>query len=147
MTQDYKDECGNAPPNRIASEIRQFSALGAWYLMQSSPTVQSSVRLAEVGSQQASTTSGRYLASRYPLAAHGQVERLIRELRSQLNGECEGPVGASRNDLLQLWMSVESSLTTEERQQLSPAILERLFPENRAPSHLSRDGAQLLGGY
>lgn len=147
MTQESKDVCGNMPQKPIASEIKQFSALAAWYLMQSAQTMQSTERVGLAVSQPSYTASGRYLASRYPLAAPGQIELAIRELRSQLHGEWKGPAGAQREDLLQLWMSVESSLTTDERQQLSAAILERLFPENRAPSSLTRDGEQLLGGY
>ena len=151
MMQKPKEECSKAPETRLASEIKQFSALGAWctpeFLIRSSQTVQSTTRMGEPSSLPSSTASGRYLASRLPLAGHGQVERVIRELRGLLDAKCEGSASASRDDLVHLWMSVESSLTSEEHQQLFPVVLERLFPESKAPSYLSRDGAQQLGGH
>ncbi len=151
MMQKSKEECSKASETRLVSEIKQFSALGAWctpeFLIQSSQTVQSTARVGEPGSLPSSTASGRYLASRLPLAGHGQVERVIRELRGRLDAECEGSDSANRDDLLHLWMSVERSLTAEEHRQLFPVVLERLFPESKAPSYLSRDGAQQLGGH
>jgi hypothetical protein len=151
MMQKPKDECSKTSETRLASEIQQFSAMGAWctpeFLIQSSQTVQSTARVGEPGSLPSSTASGRYFASRLPLAGHGQVERVICELRGRLDAECEGSASANRDDLLHLWMSVESSLTTEEHRQLSPVVLKRLFPESEVPSCLSRDGAQQLGGH
>ena len=78
-----------------------------------------------------STASGRYLASRLPLAGHGQVERVIHELRGLLDAKCEGSASANRDDLVHLWMSVESSLTSEEHQQLFPVVLERPLDASR----------------
>lgn len=151
MMQKSKEECSKVPEARLDSEIKQFSSLGAWctpeFLIQSSQAVQSTTRVGEPGSLPSCTASGRYWASRLPLAGHGQVERVIRELRDCLDAECKGSDNANRDELLHLWMAVESSLTAEEHRQLFPVVLERVFPESKAPSYLSRDGAQQIGGH
>jgi hypothetical protein len=151
MMQKSKEGSGNESETRLVSEIKQPSALEAWctpeFLIQSSQTVQSTARVGEPGSLPSSTVSGRYLASCVPLAGYGQVERLIGELQAWLDAECEGSDSANGDDLLYLWMSVERSLTADEHRRLLPVVLKRLFPESKAPSHLSRDGAQQLGGH
>lgn len=133
---------------KFVSEIKQLSELGVWctpeFLIQSSQSVQSIARTGEPDSRPSATASGRYFTSSLPLAAYGQAERVIRELRDRLDRECEA---ADSADVLQLWMSVERSLTSDEHRQLFPAVLERIFPESKAPAFLSRDSAQQLGGH
>jgi hypothetical protein len=139
------------PESRLVSEIKKFEALGAWctpeFLMQSSQSAQSTHHLGERQSRASSTVAGQYLASRNPLAGLGQIDGVVGELRRLLESTCDEPDGTNRNDLLQVWMSVERCLTEDEHRQLCPAVLNRLFPDYKAPTALRRDGTAQVGGH
>jgi hypothetical protein len=139
------------PEARVTSEIKQFQALGAWctpeFLIQASRSVQSTERVGEAPSGPASTLTGRYLAARTPLAGPDQINRVLDEIKPLLRSARSELDSADRNELLQMWMSVERCLTEEEHQRLFPTILDRLFPGNKAPHDLRDERTAQKGGY
>ena len=139
------------PEQRLVSEIQQFTALGAGctpeFLIQSSQTAQGIYDVGDAQSRASSTVTGRYLVSRYPLAGLGQIDGAINELRQLLETACDERYNTNRNDLLQVWMSVERCLTKEEHRHLSPTVLARLFPNDKAPTVLNRERTSQLGGF
>jgi hypothetical protein len=139
------------PEPRLVSEIKQFTALGAWctpeFLIQSSQTAQGTYHVGEGQSRASSTVTGRYLASRNPLAGIGQIDSAIGQLRRLLESAYDERDSTNRNDLLHVWMSVERCLTEDEHRQLCPAVLNRLFPDYKTPTALRRDRTAQLGGY
>src|SRR5262245_7631859 len=105
------EDCKEKPKQaeeRIASEIKQFQAMGAWctpeFLMRASQSVQKIQRVGQEPSGPASTAAGRYLASRTPLAAAGQINQIVGELQRLLRSPKEETDSATRNELLQMWM-------------------------------------------
>jgi hypothetical protein len=138
------------PESKIVSEIKSFEALGAWctpeFLMQSSQSVQSTYYVSERQSSASPTVAGQYRASRNPLASPGQIDSAVSELQRLLESACDEPDGTNRNDLLQVWMSVERCLTDDEHRQLCLAVLNRLFPDYKAPIALRRDRTAQVGG-
>jgi hypothetical protein len=139
------------PESKLVSEIKQFEVLGVSctpeFLIQSSQSVQSTHHISERQLRESSTVAGQYLASRNPLAGDGQIDHIIGELRRLLKSKSDDPDGTNRNDLLQMWMSVERCLTEDEHRQLFPAVLNRLFPDYKVPTALRRDGTAQVGGY
>jgi hypothetical protein len=139
------------PEARVTSEIKQFQALGAWctpeFLIQASQSVQSRVRVGGETAGPTSTMTGRYLAARTPLAGPNQINKVLDEMKSLLRSARGEIDSANRNELLQMWMSVERYLDEEEHQRLFPAILDRLFPGNKAPHNLREEKTAQKGGY
>jgi hypothetical protein len=139
------------PEPRLVSEIKQFTAMGAWctpeFLIQSSQTHQDTFRVGQEQSRASSTMTGRYLASRNPLAGDGQIDSVIGELRQLLESACDDSYSTNRNDLLQVWMSLERCLNEDEHRQLSASVLDRLFPGDKVPTGLNRERTSRLGGY
>ena len=139
------------PDSKLISEIKQFEVLGAWYtpefLMQSSQGVQSTHHVGERQLRESTIVAGQYLASRNPLAGDGQIGKSIDDLRRLLESKSDDPNDTNRDDILQVWMSVERCLTEDEHRQLFPAVLNRLFPDYKVPTALRRDGTAQVGGY
>ena len=139
------------PQQKLASEMKQFEAMGAWctpeFLMQSSQSQQSTLRVGEHHAHVATSVGGRYLASRSLLAGVGQMDSAISELQRLLERKYDKKDGSHRDELLQRWMSVERGLSADERGELQTAVLERLFPDSKRPSMQRNDGAAHVGGH
>jgi hypothetical protein len=148
------EDCKESTPHqeaRVTSEIRQFQAMGAWctpeFLMRASQSVQHTQRVGREPSELVTTAAGRYLASRTPLVGPDQVKRVLEEMQQLLCDSENELDSANRNELLQVWMSVEGCLSEAEHRRLFPAVLDRLFPGSKAPHDLKKDRKAQMGGY
>lgn len=139
------------PESKLVSENEQFEVRGEQctpeLLVQSYQGVQSTHHIGERKLKESYTVSGRYLASRTPLAGSGQIDNIIDEMRQLLDSKSYDSDETNRDELLQMWMSIEGCLTEDEHRQMFPSVLNRLFPDYKVPTGKCRDGTAQVGGY
>lgn len=144
-------ECPKNPESRLVSETKQFRMLGAWctpeFLIQSSKSVQSTHHVGERQWSESSIVAGQYLASQNPLTGKGQIDNVVSELWKILKSKSADPNGTTKDDLLQMWMSVERCLSEDEHRLMFPAVLVRLFSDYKVPTAQRKDGTAQVGGY